>query len=115
MFEPDKYYRFSPFCSWIATSGIMNQCEECKCFWILDVVASYVPQLAKADYLKIIEVKLNKASGDGEGQGALFTVHDEINGELVRQEIQFTDLEKDVKWWAITDDEHTVILLPEEY
>jgi hypothetical protein len=110
-YEQDTYYRFSSFTpNWIATCGVMTYFENHQCHWIGDVIASYVPQLHNADYLKIIEVKVNL-----EQSSCVFTITDEINGELIRQEIPYTDLTEDLKIWAITEDTRTIVLLPSEY
>ena len=109
LYEAEKLYQFSPFTkAWVATSGIMNFVDENNCYWLLDIIASYVPQLKDADYLKIITVELTDGS-------AVFKVTDEINGELITQDIEYTDLTCEIKWWAITEDDLTTVLLPEEY
>ena len=94
---------------WAATSGIMNFVDENKCYWLLDIIASYTPELKDADYLKIITVDLK------DGHRAFFKVTDEINGELITQDIEYTDLTCGIKWLAITKDDLTTVLLPEEY
>ena len=110
IYEVEKLYQFSSFTkAWVATSGIMNFVDKNKCYWLLDIAASYVPQLKDADYLKIITVELT------DGHRAVFKVTDEINGELITQYIEYTDLTCGIKWWAITEDDLTTVLLPEEY
>ncbi|MDX2086046.1 MAG: hypothetical protein SFZ03_11745 [Candidatus Melainabacteria bacterium] len=127
IYEADTYYRFSPFAkNWIATSGIMNHCEQNRCFWVLDALASYVPTLAKrkdVDYFLIVTVEVNP------DQTAVFTIKQEIRdalaeGEevLIRQAIDYTDLKETWKFWAINETSgaydpacQTVVLLPEEY
>ena len=110
IYETEKLYQFSPFTkAWVATSGIMNFVDENKCYWLLDIIASYTTELKNADYLKIITVELK------DGRRAVFKVTDEINGELITQDIEYTDLMCGIKWWAITEDDLTTVLLPEEY
>lgn len=127
-YEADMYYRFSPFAkNWIATSGVMNFCEQNRCYWVLDTVASYVPTLAKrknVDYFLIVTVEVNS-----EDKTALFTIKQEIRdalteGEevLIRQAIEYTDLTESLKFWAINESygdydpkNQTVVLLPDEY
>lgn len=111
-YNADTYYVFNRLCpTWIATCGVMTLAEEKGAYWLLDVIASYTisQEVKNADYLKIIKVILN-----GEG-GCTFTIEDEISGVLVTQEIPYTDLDEDVKLWAITDEERTIVLLPSEY
>ena len=62
-YEADMYYRISPFAkNWIATSGVMNHCERNRCYWVLDTLASYAPELAKrqgVDYFLIVRVEVH--------------------------------------------------------
>lgn len=111
-YNSEQYFPINCYVKdWVVTGGIMYFCEQNGCFWILDVVASYAPTLIKlkADYLKIIEVVVNLETGQ-----CVLTISDEINGELVRQEI-LSDLKTNVKFWAITEGDKTIILLPSEY
>lgn len=126
-YQQDVYYRFSPFAkNWIATGGIMAYCDRYQCFWVLDTLASYVPTLAKqsdVDYFLIVTVEVSL------DQTAIFTVKQEDHtkdGEqyrvLIRQEISFSDLKDNLKFWAINESPgqydpsaQTVVLLPEEY
>lgn len=112
-YDIDTRYRFSTFVkNYVATGLVMMTCEELECYWVLDVIASYSRRLQKlnADYLKIVTVTLNK-----DNDGCVFKIDDEINGNLVTQEIEFTDLKEDLKWWLITEGEYEVLLLPSEY
>jgi hypothetical protein len=126
-YEPDVYYHISPFAkNWIATSGVMNFCERNQCFWVLDTLASYVPELARTqgvDYFLIVTVDVNP------DQTAVFSIKQESRDKdgdsyrvLVRQEIEYTDLTQRLTFWAINESAgdynpacRTVVLLPEEY
>ena len=124
-YEPDTYYRFSPFAKrWIATSGVMNHCQLHRCFWVLDNLASYVAELAKkkhVDYFLIVHVEVNP------DKTAVFTIqqearHDEGYITLVRQVLDYTDLKESWTFWAINESSgnydpacQTVVLLPDEY
>lgn len=124
-YEQESYYRISPFARrWVATSGVMNTCHKEQCYWVLDTLASYVPQLARTkgvDYFLIVTVEVNP------DQSAVFTIKQEgYDGDyyrvLVCQEMDYTDLEQNLKLWAINEspgaynpDNTTVVLLPEEY
>lgn len=128
IYEPDTYYRFNAFAkNWLATSGVMNYCEENKCHWVLDTLASYAPTMAKRqglDYLLVVEVKL---AGK---HGGIFTITQETwdgksHGEeiVIRQDFDFTSLKAPVKFWAVNESEDgkhdpsakTIVMLPEEY
>lgn len=108
-YRDDCRYRFNPFAyNYVATAGVMNFAEEHKCYWLLDIVASYREQIKGADYLKIVDFVLN-------GKGGEFSIRDEITGVLVVQEVEFTDLTEDAKFWLITEEDLEVLILPSEY
>jgi hypothetical protein len=134
IYEADTYYKFGMFSrNWVATSGIMNFAETNQCYWLLDMVASYIPTLntiKNIDYLLVIKLTLTdqpfKSDSTDEPCNAYFTISHEVEGtqvEIIRQDIVFTDLESNVVFWAINQTEtgyyephnQTVLLLPEEY
>jgi hypothetical protein len=111
-YDQDTRYRFNRFAmNYIATANVMNFFEEHQCFWLGDVIASYKPTLIKknADYLKVVQVNLNETGG------CTFTIGDEINGQLVKQDIPFTDLKENVTFWLISEGENEVLIFPEDY
>ena len=125
-YEQDTYSRISPFAKrWIATYGVMAHCEEHRCYWVLDALASYVPDLNQrdgVDYFLIVKVTVNP------DQTAVFTIEQEDPEEgenvvLIRQELDYTDLKESLTFWAICESSgreydpkaQTVVLLPEEY
>ena len=113
IYEDGVRYRINPFArNYVATAGVMIWIEDHKAYWLLDVIASYRNDLIKkkADYLKICEMKVDVANTCG-----VFTITDEINGELIRQVIPYTDLTESIKIWAIDEDDLVVCILPEEY
>lgn len=119
-----KLSRFTP--NWLATSGVMNLCEEQKCYWFLDIIISYIPKILEKspDYLIIFKITLNKK----DPTSARFTASwADSPGERatvkIKQDIPFTDLAENLTVWAINEsgtDKHnpkcnTILLLPEEY
>ena len=111
-YDQDTRYRFNGFArNYIATATVMNFFEEKGAYWVGDVIASYKPTLIKknADYLKVVQVNLNETGG------CTFTIGDEINGQLVKQKIPFTDLKENVTLWLITEGPNEVLLFPQEY
>lgn len=124
------YYRMLFSKKWVHTIGVAQFCEENKCFWILDNIASYIPALNSmshgmtVDYLLIAEV----VAKDGKaimrvkqekgriGNGGTLVIHengdeehvdlvsDDTHDVLIQQNISFTDL-KDGAYtiWAICE------------
>lgn len=115
-YEQDTYYAFNNLCrAWIATSGIMNLVKDNDCYWVLDAIASYTSssEVKNADYFKVVKVTINK-----DRPGCVFTIEHEVDGEnieIIRQDIEYTDLKDDLKLWAISEDNRTILLLPSEY
>jgi hypothetical protein len=126
IYEQDAYYKFNSFhkaCNWVATCGVMQQAEDDECYWLLDMVASYIPMLnslKEIGYLLVIEFV---PSPENIGSGGTFTIKDEnYPYPLVTQVVEFSYLKKNVKWWSICETAgnydpkaRTVLLLPEEY
>lgn len=122
-YQDGNYYQANVFArNVLATAGIMNFCEEHKCYWLLDVIVSHLPTAVKkqADYMLVAELKL------GKNDSCVFTLSDEFNGEpriIAKQNIEFTDLDQDTVFWVINDDpsvpfslkNRSIILLPSEY
>jgi len=110
-YDFDKRYSFNGFAPhYLATAGVMTECAEQECFWVLDVLASYAAALVKrkADYLKIVTVNVTDDTAE-------FKIEDEIKGILITQHIESTDLKKNLRFWAIDEGEHTIVMLPSEY
>ena len=108
----DTRYKFNGFApTYVATGTVMNLCEDLECYWVMDCIASYAAELVKlkADYLKVVDVTLNKEGG------CVFQISDEINGVMIVQDIEFTDLTTDLKIWCVDEGDLTVVLLPSEY
>jgi len=112
-YDQDTRYKFNQFApNYIATSGVMNFFEDHQAHWLGDVIASYRNTLIKkkADYLKVINMEV-----DVENTCGVFTISDEINGELVKQIIPYTDLTESVVMWLIEESPYEVLLFPSEY
>ena len=104
IYEPEQYYRFNRLTTnWVATNGVMNFCCTNNCNWVLDVIASYVFSLNRSkniDYLLVIEIKVDANSK------AIFTISQQPGEEreiLFKQHIKYTDLNKDLTFWAINE------------
>ena len=113
IYEDGKYYRFNAFArNYIATAGVMNLAEEKQCYWFLDCIASYAKteSVLKGDYLRVVEIIKNNNDA-----GCVFKITDEISGELVIQEIPYTDLKENLKVWCIEEADRVIVLLPSEY
>jgi hypothetical protein len=106
----EVYYKFNSKC--LLTDGAKAMADMFKCYWFLDVIASY--QGSKLDNdTEMFQVWTMKVK-DGK---AVITCEDG-NGNVVRkQRIESTDFEADeaVLWVEVLDQYHRVILLPSEH
>ena len=99
----EKYYSYPMGLK--LTDGVKYLADKCKCYWLLDIIASY--QFKHKDIpfqLWILTVKNNT--------GTVTMQEDTETPELVRQVIPYTDFPMDsVKVYCIDK----VILSPSEY
>lgn len=107
----EGYHRVSPFFrNFVATDGVAEMCQKLKCFWVMDVVASYLPRLKGKDTFFTIKI-----TRDQEGKGCKFTADNGSGKIYVTQDIPYTDLTHDLKLFLAFDGEMWVIMLPSEY
>ncbi len=86
------------------TDGVKTLCDKFECFWFLDIVVSYQPEL-KGQEFQVWEL-------ERKGNSATVICHDGNDNQLVKQEIPFTDFEPDT---AVIWVEGNVALLPTEH
>jgi len=88
------------------TEGSKAMADLCQAYWLLDVIASYLPKAKDKDFV-LCKLKLNKNGG------AKFTMQEDSGiTAFVTQEIPFTDFPLDeIKLYLIDN----VLLLPSEY
>jgi len=104
----EGYHQISFIKSLVATDGVANMCTKLACFWVTDIIASYLPQLKGKDGFFTIKVTRTD-------KGATFTA-DDGNGKIyITQEIDYTDLTYDLKMFLVDSGEYWVVMLPSEY
>ncbi len=99
----DNYYKH--YFNTVYTEGIKALCSEFECYWFLDIIVSYQPELVKEEFQVW---KLLKNSDDS----AIVTCTDGNDKTLKQQQIPYTDFKADE---AIVWVEFNVILLPSEH
>jgi len=88
------------------TDGVRYLAEEAGAYWLLDVIASYQPQLGD------VEFQVWKLEKQANNSALVYAVEDEGKPPLVEQEIPYTDFPfEEYKLYC----QNTVILLPSEY
>jgi hypothetical protein len=106
----ESYHRVSAlFRTFVATDGVAEMCQKLKCFWVMDVVASYLPRLRNRDSFFTVKVTRDEKGG------CQFTIDNGSGKIYVTQDIPYTDLTYDLKLFLSYDGELWVIMLPSEY
>ena len=107
-----NYHRTTCIHALVATDGVFHMFNELRCFWIGDVVASWLKDLkAAAEGGTFFVVKVIRS----EGQGALFTIDDGDGRVLISQNIEYTDLSQSVRMFLEYSEETWIMMLPSEY
>lgn len=105
----EKYYRINP--RTVLTDGTKYLAEEAGAYWLMDAIASYLPQFTGRD--DFIVAKLVRSNSCCSAQLTL----DDGNGRVLdQQHIVYTDFPAaSIQLYACWDGEHWVIMLPSEY
>lgn len=92
------------------TPGIKHLCERFACWWLADAIGSYQPFApAKDEEFQVWKLVVHP------GHVATLTMDDGNGHELVRQDIEFADLEAcEIELYCVGPGER-VLLLPIEY
>lgn len=103
----EKYHKY--ICGLKLTDGVNYLATEGKCFWLLDVIASYQPKHHAVPF-QVWELEVTEKE---EKRSAVVTMRKDTDAKiLVQQKIPYTDFPlKSVKLYVIDG----VILLPSEY
>jgi hypothetical protein len=103
----EKYYRINP-CT-VLTDGTKYLAEEAGAYWLMDAIASYLPQFTgKEDF---VVAKLVRT-----GIAAQLTLDDGNGRVLDQQHISFTDLPlTSIQLYACWNGELWVLMLCSEY
>lgn len=105
-FTGTEHYYKHPFGIYL-TDGVMFLCEECKCRWLVDLIASYqFYEKVKLEEFQVYKLSVNKDNS------ALVKIENGDCVEIARQDIEYTDfpLEYFEIWFA-----NRVAYLPSEH
>lgn len=98
----ENYYKYNS--GLLLTDGVRQVAEDLKCFWLIDIIASYQHKIN----LDFQVWKLSRT----EGSMFVVTCQDGNYNEVIRQEIDYSDFEGDeLTVWC----ESPVLLLPTEH
>ena len=104
----ERYHRYHS--NSVLTDGALYLAEQGRCFWLMDVFASYLPQIKQSDnYVAVLNLTRS-------GSGAEIAIDDGDENVLFRQSIAFTDFPlQEIKLYACFAGEFWVIMLTSEY
>ena len=103
----ENYYKVSMF-NLLATDGAKTLFETKSCYWIADIISSYLPKIRLGVHEAYIIVDKEKSSC----KFYLTNGDDEI---IVKQTIPYTDLDISVRLYVQRSGGKTVVFLPSEY
>lgn len=99
---------FTKYHNFVFTEGIEYLVTACKCWWLLDLIWSYQPELQRYD-MQVWTLKVN------DDESAVITCENGNKKVIKRQEIEYTDFPlKEIDLWYIKGEPDT-LLLPSEY
>jgi hypothetical protein len=105
-----QYHRPSFTGRLLATDGALHVFETLKCYWLSDMIASYIPTLDRIDDgFFVVRFHLK-------GDGGMFTIDDGNGHTHLRQKVPFTDLTENIKLYLTKEaDGRYICMLPSEY
>lgn len=109
----EHYYRANP--GLLVTDGVKFLADNAGCYWLLDMVWSYLPVLRKSRDTFFVVVLTKEGVRD---PGAIFSIQDDIppNQTYAQQAVDYTDfpLDEIVMYLSATEEEF-VLMLRSEY
>ena len=109
----EHYYRTNP--GLLVTDGVKFLADNAGCYWLLDMVWSYLPVLRKSRDTFFVVVLTKEGVLD---PGAIFTIQDDIppNRTYAQQAIEHTDFPLDeIVLYLSATEEAFVLMLRSEY
>lgn len=92
----------------VYTEGVQFIAKECKAYWLIDLVASYLPQFVGKEDFIVYEMKV-------ENESAFVSIYDGNNNVLATQDISFTTFPlSEIEIWAEWNGAFYTAMLPTE-
>ena len=119
-FSPDgfygteSYHRVTLTPRLLATDGAVYVFRELECFWLADVMGSYLQRLDSfCEELKewFFVVKFHVS----ENKAGIVEIEDGNYNSILKQKIPFTDLTENLKFYLTKEGNGYICLLPSEY
>ena len=104
----EKYYKH--FGGLLYTDGVKEMCEKLGAYWFIDIVASYIPKYREKDTFGVARFHV-----DLEDSSGVFFIDNGNNKVYRTQEVEYTDLEINLKVYIQDNGKYWVACMPEEY
>jgi hypothetical protein len=103
----ERYHRFHS--TTVLTDGALYLAEQARCFWLMDVFASHLTEIATDHGVACLKLKRK-------GEGAQVVIDDGDENVLAKQKIEYTDFPlEEMTLFACWTGEYWVIMLTSEY
>ncbi|MCC3411594.1 MULTISPECIES: DUF6876 family protein [unclassified Microcoleus] len=94
------------------TEGVAFLAKEAECFWLIDAIASYQPEIKKSGNQMLKDFQIWELTRQQECKFLLVCKEDSETPPAFQQEIEFSDFPLDeIKLWLSGG----ILLLPSEY
>jgi hypothetical protein len=114
-FEPAGFYGTTAYWRptlskrFLATDGAIFVFRELKCFWVADIISSYINIYDEHEsWFFVVDVLVGHSK-------ATVVITDGNYNVVVEQKIEFTDLKKNLRFFVAEQDNDYVCMLPSEY
>ena len=98
------------------TDGVKFLADEAHCYWLLDAIGSYQPELAKHPDGRLQGIQFWRLKVNPDKSAVLTCVADSGEPPAVTQEIEYTDFPlPEVQVWVGIEEGRRIALLPSEY
>lgn len=103
----ERYHRFHS--RTVLTDGALYLAEQARCFWLMDVFASHLTEIATDHGAACLKLKRK-------GDGAQVVIDDGDENVLAKQKIEYTDFPlEEMTLFACWSGGYCVIMLTSEY
>jgi len=111
----EHYYRYWYGISHL-TDGVKYLADAARCYWLLDAIGSYQPELAKHADDRLRCMQFWKLAVNADKTAVLTCVADSGEPPVVSQQIDMTDFPlREIQIWVGCEENRRIALLPSEY
>jgi len=111
----EGYYRYALGIS-LLTDGVKYLADAASCYWLLDAIGSYQPELAKHPDERLRDMQAWRLTVNPDKSAVLTCVADSGEPPVVTQAIEWTDFPlPEIHIWIGGEGDKKIALMPSEY